>query len=228
MLPGWNDVPLGTRLQAALDLPVAVDNDANAAGLAELEALGRPSGLNMVVLTVGTGIGAAIVIDGRLYRGSHGLAGELGNTTLDWQGATCWCGSRGCANVLASGSALERIAGELGVEAEGGKHLTAATVVRLARRGDQHAQQAVTRAAAALGALVANVVNTFNPDRVAIAGGMSELGEEYLAAIRAEVAQRAFAESVAQVRIERALHGERASAIGAAVLARDLAGGVPA
>src|SRR5262249_62180727 len=94
------------RRQKALRAPAAIDNDATLAGLGEYRHLGSPPGLNMVLLTIGTGIGGALILGGRLYRGSRGLAGEIGNTSVDRHGPTCWCGSRGCLNTLASGSAI--------------------------------------------------------------------------------------------------------------------------
>lgn len=218
MLPGFDEFPLAARLAAATDLPVCIDNDANTAAFAELAGLPAPAGLHMVVLTVGTGIGGAIVIDGKLYRGAGGLAGELGNTTLEWQGTTCWCGNRGCANMLASGSALAQHAPALGIAGDG--PTAAASVVRRASEGDGRAQAALQHTARALGALLANVINTFNPHRVAVAGGMAEV-EGFLDLARTEAACRAFPEAFAQATIARAVFGELSSAVGAAVLARD-------
>jgi glucokinase len=120
MLPGWDDVPLAERLSAPLGgLPVFVDNDATAAGYGEYLSLGSPEGLNMVLLTVGTGIGGAIIIDGELYRGATGTSAEFGNTTIDWQGETCWCGNKGCLNMLASGTAMANRTVEEGARALG-------------------------------------------------------------------------------------------------------------
>jgi glucokinase len=218
MLDGFDAVPVAAHLAEATGLPTRLDNDANTAALAELAGLGEPAGLHMVLLTVGTGIGGAIAIDGKLYRGAGGLAGELGNTTLDWQGQTCWCGNRGCANMLASGSALAQHATALGLPV----HAGGATIVQRAQEGDPRAQEAVHHTARALGALVANVINIFNPHRVAIAGGLSTV-DSFLDAVRAEVERRAFQEALAQATITRAIFGERSSAVGAAVLARNAA-----
>lgn len=213
MLPGFDDFPLAARLSQACGLPTGIDNDANTAALSELAGLGHPQGLHMVLLTVGTGIGGAIAIDGKLYRGAGGFAGELGNTTLDWQGQRCWCGNRGCANMLASGSALAQHAATLGLQ-----HSGPALVAR-AEQGDPRAAEALQHTARALGALVANVINTFNPHRVAIAGGLSTV-DAFLATVREEAASRAFREAMAQVTIARAMFGDHASAVGAAMLAR--------
>ena len=95
MLPGWNAVPLADRLSDALGLPCTVENDATAAGLGEFAARGEPEGATFILLTVGTGIGGAIILDGRPFGGRSGLAGEIGNMSIDWRGEECWCGSRG-------------------------------------------------------------------------------------------------------------------------------------
>jgi len=222
ILPGWNDFPLADTLSEALGgLPVLVENDATAAGYGELLALGSPRGLNMVLLTLGTGIGGAIVIDGRLYRGSTGLAGEFGNTTIEWQGRECWCGNRGCLNTLASGSALASRAAEIAGEVHGVEEIRAA-----AREGNAVAAGILEEGARALGAGVANLINAFNPDRVVLAGGMSDLGEDWMRCVREEAGRRAFREAWAHARIEPSVVGPEVGAVGAAALVRDrFAGG---
>jgi glucokinase len=214
MLPGFDGLPLASRLGGALDLPVFVDNDATAAGWGEYRALGSPPGLNMLHLTVGTGIGGAIVLGGRLYRGALGIAAEFGNTTIDWRGPGCWCGSRGCLNTVASGSAIASAAGMRDVHA----------VATAARAGHAGARAAIENGARALGAGVANFVNIFNPDRVTLSGGVIELGDDYLGWVREEARRRAFREAMAHVVIERTVRGYEVGAFGAACLAREQAG----
>lgn len=107
MLDGWKDVPLARLVRERLGLRCVVDNDVNAWALGELAARRNEVAPVSVVVAVGTGIGGAILIDGRILRGSRGLAGEIGNTTIDWKGPVCWGGRRGSLNALASGSALE-------------------------------------------------------------------------------------------------------------------------
>ena len=220
MLPGWTGFPLGRELGSALDLACCVDNDANAAAYGEWVAIGRPRELTLVVVTVGTGIGGALVLDGRLHRGASGVAGEIGNTSVDWRGDECWCGNRGCLNTLASGSALSARYAEL----TRAPALPVLAIGERARAGDAVARRVHDDGARALGAGLANVVNLLNPGRIALAGGVVELGDDWLALVRAEVARRAFAEGVRACTIERCRGGEAAGALGAAALARDANG----
>jgi glucokinase len=220
MLPGWTGFPLGEHLGSELDLACRVDNDANAAGYGEWVALGRPRELTLVVVTVGTGIGGALILAGRIHRGASGVAGEIGNTSVDWNGNECWCGNRGCLNTLASGSALSARYAEL----TRGPALPVLEIGERARAGDEAARRVLADGARALGAGLASVVNLLNPGRIALAGGVVELGEAWIALVRAEVARRAFAEGVRALTIERCQGGEAAGAIGAAALARDANG----
>jgi glucokinase len=216
MLPGWERFPLGPRLAAAVCAPCRVENDANAAGYGEWIALGSPRELALVVLTVGTGIGGALLLGGRLHRGASGVAGEIGNMSIDWNGPECWCGSRGCLNMLASGSALAARHAEL-------TRGPARSVEELGRRalaGDDVARRVLDDGARALGAGIANVINLINPERVALAGGVAELGDGWLTRVRDEARRRAFRESMDAVTIERCRLGETTGALGAAALAR--------
>ncbi len=218
MLPSWSDVALADELAGRLDVPCRVENDATAAGYGELCALGKPAGLHLVVLTVGTGIGGAIVIDGELYRGASGTSAELGNMTIERDGPECWCGGRGCLNTLASGSAIAARAAELYGD---GKARSVEELARLADAGDVPAREAIEGGARALGVGIANVINVFNPNRVALSGGVTALGAPWLDAVRAEARRRAFAESVAAATIDLCRDGADAGAVGAACLARD-------
>jgi glucokinase len=220
ILPGWDGIPLAAELSQGLDLPSVVDNDATAAGYGEWLARGSLPGLNMVLLTVGTGIGGAIIIDGKLYRGATGLSAEFGNTTIQWQGRRCWCGNQGCLNTLASGSAIARRAGELGVE---GCPSPAGVerVAEAARDGDSAAAAAIEEGARAMGAGIANIINIFNPDLVVLTGGVVGMGEPYLQTVREEAGRRAFSESADHARIESSALGPHVGAVGAAGMIRD-------
>ena len=228
IVPGFDGVPLAERFAAALGVPCTADNDATAAGLGELLALGRPDRLNMVLLTLGTGIGGALVLEGRLYRGGASTAGEFGNTTIERHGPECPSGNRGSLNSLASSVAIGRIAAERALR-EGGSALaqfaapiTAAQVDLAARQGDALARAILEEAGRALGAGIANFVNIFNPDRVALMGGLTA-ASGYLEAAKGEARRRAFARSFDHARIELAVLGGRTGAFGAAALARERA-----
>jgi len=217
MLPGWEGTPLAAELAARLRLPARVENDATAAGWSEFTALGRPSGATLALLTVGTGIGGALVIQGELYRGRTGTAAEFGNMSIDPSGPECWCGARGCLNMLASGSAIAR----RGAELTGGEARTVEELAALAEAGDARAALAIEEGARALGVGVGNLINALNPDRVALAGGLTALGARWLEAVRASAARQALREPFAAATIALAAHGADASGVGAALLARD-------
>ncbi len=228
MLPGWEAFPLASTLSAEMDeLPVFVDNDATAAGYGEYIALGSPSGLNMVLLTVGTGIGGAIIIDGRIFRGATGTSAEFGNTSIDWHGKTCWCGNKGCLNMLASGSAISEKAHELAALYDESllkglpEPISVEKISEAASRGDAAAARAIEEGARALGAGVANLINIFNPDQVVLTGGVSVLGERYLDLVKDEASARAFDESADHARISMSIVGTEVGALGAAGLIMD-------
>jgi glucokinase len=165
MLDGWYGVPLGKGVADVLRVPCFVDNDVNTAALAELAARGGGPRGAMVFVAVGTGIGGAIAIDGRLFRGASGTAGEIGNMTISRDGPACWCGRRGCLNTLASGTAIERSLGSApgSLGSRGGER-------------DARVRAAVREAAQALGAGLANVVNLLNPSLVCWEAGFAGSG----------------------------------------------------
>lgn len=207
MLDGWRDVPLAVLLARALDAPCVVDNDVNAAAYAELACRRADGPDSMLFVAIGTGIGGAIALGGQLWRGSTGIAGEIGNTTIERRGPRCWCGRRGCLNVFASGSAIER-------------HLRlppGATLRERLETGDRRAAAAVARAAGAVGIAIANALNLLNPALVVLGGGLAGLGADFLDAVAATARAEAFAE--ADCRFEVARAGYEAAAVGSALLA---------
>jgi len=212
MLDNWRDVPLADRLSSALAVPCTIDNDVNMAALAELARRkgegGRPA--TTIFVFVGTGIGGAIAIDGELYRGPGGFAGEIGNTTIDHAGESCWCGRRGCLNTLASGSA---IAAQLPA---------GSSLEERWRNGDPAAIRAVERGAHWLGVGLGNAINLLNPTLVIIGGGVAELGSRYLEAVERTAMREAFIEAASGCRFELARAGYEAGAIGAGLMAREL------
>ncbi len=230
-----DDVPFRDLMRKRLGLPVFVDNDVNLAALAE-QRLGAARGARVVImLTLGTGIGGAIVIDGQVFHGADGAAGELGHVTVDVDGPPCQgdCPNRGCLEVMASGTAMgregERVAREHPASALGralaqGVPVTGEVVTDLALRGDTDAQGVLELIGRRLGAGLVGIVNTFNPDVVVIGGGASRSGDLLLEPARRVVAERALRPSRETVRIVGAALADEAGAIGAALFAR--AGGV--
>lgn len=208
---GWTNFPLRDRVAAAVGLKVTLDNDANCATLGEWW-LGAARGSKQVVgLTLGTGIGGGLILDGRLYHGASDVAGELGHTTIDSNGRRCSCGNYGCLEAYASGPAIavravEALAGgeaSLLRELAGGDvgAITAETVYDAARRGDMVALEVVRDTARFLGTGVANFLNIFNPEVVVLAGGVTHAGDALFDPLRAEVRRRAFKSAVDRCRI---------------------------
>ena len=219
-----------------LGLPVHVDNDANAAMLAEHRHGAARGAAHALMLTVGTGIGGAIVAGGRLVRGALGTAGEFGHMCIDVDGPPCQgaCPGSGCLETLASGTALgaeglreARAAPDtgLGRALASGREITGSLVTELAHDGDLAAGAVVGQIGMRLGVGVANLVNAFNPEVVVIGGGVIAAGELLLAPVRQVVAERALPAAARHVRIEPARFGAEAGMLGAALLAQDGLGG---
>lgn len=208
---GWVDVPLRDRIAAGLGLPAALDNDANCAVLGEAW-VGAARGATYVIgITIGTGIGGGIVLNGRLHHGAADCAGEIGHITIDLDGRLCGCGNYGCLEAYASGPAIARRAVERLSEGDDGalmalvdgdlEQVTAQTVYEAAHAGDPVALDVVRDTAHYLGAGIANLLNIFNPDRVVIVGGVTRAGDSLFDPLRREVSRRAFKPAVRSCRI---------------------------
>jgi glucokinase len=209
---GWKDFPLRDRIQDRLHLPTTLDNDANCATFGEWWQGAAKGGRNVIGLTIGTGIGGGLILDGALFHGSSDMAGEIGHTTIDLNGRHCKCGNYGCLEAYASGPAIATRAREVLVREEGDsmipgmvnrklESITAQTVYDAAKAGDQVANEIVRDTARYLGAGIANLLNTFNPDIVVVAGGVTAAGDALFVPLRAEVRRRAFVPAVNAVRI---------------------------
>lgn len=225
-LPGWRDVPLRDIIVERLGLTTYLINDASAAALGE-HRFGAGKGVdNLIYLTVSTGIGGGIIIDGELYLGADGCAGEIGHMIIETHGPQCNCGKFGCLEALASGSAMTKESvrrlnqGEKSyiIELVDGRleDITAETVSLAARKGDLLACDIVARAANYLGIGLANLVNIFNPELIVIGGGVSKMGNMLLAPTRKAVRELAFKLPARTARIVRARLGSNAGIIGAA------------
>ena len=228
-LPGWHDVPLRDIIEEKYRVKTFLINDANAAALGE-HCFGAGKGVNnLIYLTVSTGIGGGIIINGELYSGSHGSAGEIGHMTIDTNGPRCNCGNIGCWEMLASGTAVAKEAirrirqGEESslTEMVEGKieNITAEKVSRAAERGDSLALEVILKTATYLGVGLVNLVNIFNPEMIIIGGGMSKMGDLLLNPARQVVKERAFQISAQAVRIVPAQLGDDGGVLGAAAFA---------
>jgi glucokinase len=232
-----SDLPSVVRedLRAALSrsagLPVALDNDANAGALGEYVAGAGRGGRNMFYVTLGTGIGGALILDGRLWRGASGFAGEFGHITIDPEGVECACGNYGCLETVASAPNIVRRTHErlmrdstsslsrLGLN----KNFTAADIAHEARNGDDFAAMMMARTGRYIGTAIASVINLLNTERIVLGGGVMEAGELILDSIVQEARRRSFQPNFESTQIVAATLGPDAVPIGAALLARDAA-----
>jgi glucokinase len=217
------------HLATRFDLPAAIENDANAAALAE-HRLGAGRGTqHMVMLTLGTGIGGGLILDGKLYRGALGAAGELGHMTLELDGPPCQgtCPGRGHLEALASGTATDRLAaeragehpeGDLGRAAAEGQTVDARLAVDLAAQSPGDARELLSRVGFVLGTAIASYVNIFNPEVVVLGGGFARAGDLLFEPARRVVAERALPPGRDLVRIVPALLGPEAGLIGAGLV----------
>ena len=225
------DVPLRDVMAERLGIPVTVDNDANAAMVAEHRHGAAVGASTAALLTLGTGIGGGIIVDNKLVHGASGAAGEWGHMVVEVNGPACTCGDNGCLETLVSGSALGRaglrvardVPGSgLGRALAAGRDITGMLVTELAHDGDQAARDVVALMGTYLGVGIANVVNILNPEIVCVGGGVVAAGDLLLEPARRVVAERALAPSRDEVRIVPTRFGDASGMMGAALLAMDL------
>ncbi|MER8862280.1 ROK family protein [Mesorhizobium sp. M0751] len=224
-LAGWHNVPLIDILSRQFGLPVRLENDANAAALGEWRfGAGRGTG-SLVFVTVSTGIGGGVVADGHIYHGRRGLAAEIGHMTITGEGDRCFCGTVGCFEAVASGTALGRRATQLTAPSDGSLlrrlsnngDVSARHVVDAARTGDVAARQLVEAEAKWLGIGFTNLLHLYSPDLIVMGGGLSNGFDLLAPTIRATVEERAM-QAYRDVPIVPAELGDRAGLVGAASL----------
>ncbi len=214
ILPGWVGLRIAAEMEQRLGIPVQIENDANLGALAELTwGAGRDCS-NFAYIKAATGIGAGIVIDGRLLRGATGTAGEIGHTTLDEAGPLCYCGNRGCLETVASGPAIVQLVGPVD-----GETLTLSQVVERASAGDLRCRRALADAGREIGVAVAGLCNLINPERVIVGGLMSRAGEVLLRPLRESIRRHAVQAAAETVEVRAAVFVERAELLGSVALA---------
>ncbi|WP_181392004.1 ROK family protein [Deinococcus irradiatisoli] len=227
-LPGWTDYPLTRRLEEALQLPVWLDNDANAAALAEFSFGAGRGCREMVYLTISTGIGGGLILGGHLYTGKSGNAGELGHIQVVYDGERCNCGGQGCLEQYASGSSIARRARQLAAEHPESllwqlepdpAGITAHTILRALEAGDVVVRGFWDQTIQYLAAGVSSVVHTFDPQRVVIGGGITNFGEWLFGPLRQQVARRTMPPLWQGVEIVPAELGDQVGVYGAAAVA---------
>jgi glucokinase len=232
-LPLVRDAPIRAELHAALNRPVIVDNDASTTTLAEVTYGAAAGARHVLLVTLGTGIGGGMVLDGKLYRGAQNYGGEFGHFTVDPNGPICACGERGHWEAIASGTALGRMARDL-IASGGGATITAAAerdggavtgihVGRAAAAGDPDARHVMVQYAENVALGLAALGNIFDPECIVIGGGLVELGPLLFGPLREAFGRHLEgADYRPPIAIVPAALGERSGAIGAAVLARTL------
>lgn len=226
-LPGWEDVPLNALLTRMTGIPSFLHHDAHLAALGELHRGVAKGTRDMIYVTVSTGIGAGLVLDGRLYAGARGSAGEVGHIVIQPDGPRCNCGNRGCLEALASGTAIAREARE-GVRRGVRTSLrrieppgpTARDVDRAARAGDAFARRLLQGAGAALGIGLGTLVNLFNPEMIVIGGSVMNAGRLIADPMRASMARSSFASARKDLRVVRPRLGADVGLVGAIEWAR--------
>jgi glucokinase len=229
------DVPLRDLLTERIGLPLVVDNDATAALVAEWRYGSARGARTAIILTIGTGVGGGMVVDGRIVRGASGAAGELGHIVIDENGPPCPgnCPNNGCLEAFVSGPALA-LEGRRRAEAEpdsglgralaAGREVTGPLVTELAHDGDGAARAAIETLGRHLGTGITSLVNALNPEVVVVGGGLVAAGDLLLAPARAVVAERGLVPARDQVRIVPARFGDESGMLGAAALAFQAAG----
>ncbi|MEU3271681.1 ROK family protein [Saccharomonospora sp. NPDC006951] len=232
IMPGWNNYAVRDRLATRYRAPVWVDNEVNLLCLGELRTPGLPIGKgDLLYIKIGTGIGAGISNAGRLHRGAQGCAGDIGHAAVsDDSGVVCRCGKTGCLEALAGGAALARDGDQLArsgasatlaaaLDAHG--VVTGEDVTAAARAGDHHSVQLLVQAGRRIGAMLATMVNFYNPSIILLGGKVSGAGDLFLATIRETIYRRSLPLSTRELRIERARLGEEGGLIGAAYMVLD-------
>lgn len=214
-LPGFNNLPLGDILRQQTGFPVLIDNDANMMGLGEL-AFGAAKGCtDIIFITVGTGIGGAIVLNEKIYNGYKNRGGELGHIILHHNGEPCTCGAKGCFEAYASVTALINYYKNLSDDATAdGKYITAKYLA-----DDAHAITAMLHHFNYMAAGIASLVNIFSPQKIVIGGGISEAGNFYIQEIETRVKNMAMPAAVQHTSIVGAMLGNKAGMMGCAAKA---------
>ncbi|MFE2142148.1 ROK family protein [Streptomyces sp. NPDC059456] len=213
ILPGWAGINPRQELSQRLGVPVYVDNDANLGALGEL-VWGSGRGVkDLAYIKVASGVGAGLVINGQIYRGPGGTAGEIGHITLDESGPVCRCGNRGCLETFAAARYVLPL-----LQSTHGPELTMERVVELAREGDPGCRRVIADVGRHVGSGVANLCNVLNPSRVVLGGSLAEAGELVLAPIRESVGRYAIPSAARQLSVLTGSLGGRAEVLGALAL----------
>ncbi|MCF3105192.1 ROK family transcriptional regulator [Streptomyces roseoverticillatus] len=213
ILPGWAGTNPRDELASRLSVPVHVDNDANLGALGELVWGAGRGASDLAYIKVASGVGAGLVINGQIYRGPGGTAGEIGHITLDESGPVCRCGNRGCLETFTAARYVLPL-----LHSAHGTDLTVARMVQLAREGDPGCRRVISDVGRHIGSGVANLCNLLNPRRVVLGGDLAPSGELVLAPIRESVSRYAIPSAARQLEVVPGALGGRAEVLGALAL----------
>ena len=214
ILPSWGDIRPGAEMAERLSVPVYIENDANLGALAEMSmgaALGRR---HVIYLMIAAGIGAGVILDGKVVHGAGGTAGELGHVLADDNGPICRCGNRGCLETLVAGPAIVDM-----LRPTYGADLTLDEVLAHAAAGEPGATRAIEDAGRAVGRALAGLVNVLNPEMIVVGGELAGAGETLLAPVRVAIERHAIRPAAADVDVVASALGDRAEVLGALILA---------
>ncbi len=233
-MAGWDGVDVEGIIRAALHVPVILNNDTNVGALAESRFGAAAGESDFAYVKVGTGIGCGLVINGEIYRGSSGVAGELGHFTVVENGLLCDCGNRGCLEAMAGAAQLVRYAleagydqGEVAGDESGQSEIDVAEVVQAALYGDVACQSAIRRGGEMIGVALANLVNLINPSVILLDGSVARAGEILLAPISKAIGERSLWAASHTLRVQVSALGDNAIALGATTMVLDAVFGPP-
>ncbi len=215
--PSWRDVNIAKLLKSKIPIPVIIDNDANMYALAELLHGAAKGRKNLIVLTLGSGIGGGIVIDGKVFHGDRGFAGEVGHIVVEPDGVSCMCGGRGCFEEYAASRAFVNIVKSMRKRpALDPKYLTPEFMAKLAREKNRMAINLWKVFGSYLGIGIANLINTLGITAIVIGGGIAESWDLFIAATRAEIKRRTYKKNVEHLKLLKASLGGSTGIVGAA------------
>ena len=219
-LNGWDNVPLRDILEKELKVPVAIENDANAAALGEWWKGAGSGTSSLVCITLGTGVGGGIVMDGKVWHGASSIAGEIGHTTVICDGLKCTCGNIGCLEAYAcSGGILKRVNDALLKERDNDSRQPLTNlkqIDQMVMQGNEIVLNVIKETGVILGIAIANIANLLNPEMIVLFGGVTNLGENLVGPLKEEVKKRAFKKATESLRIELSQLGDNSGILGAA------------
>ena len=224
-VPSLDGFRLAAALQSELQWPAVLENDANAAAVGEMWKGAGQGRSTIICVTLGTGVGGGIILDGKLWRGADGSAGELGHIGVEpFGGVACTCGSRGCLEVFASATAIVRMTREARPRYPNSplhmsEELTAKSIYERGLEGDELALEVFRRMGISLGVGLASLINIFNPEMIVIGGGVADGWDLFIAHVREQITERAFPIPARRAEIVRAVCGDDAGLLGAAQIA---------